>query len=290
MKTAPDRLLLRLEWQVLRRLDGRLQGGYRTTHRGSGLDFIGLRPYVDGDDARHIDWNVTARLDEAQVREFAEDRELTAWLVLDRSASMAVGGPGRGKRRRARRARPGAGPAPRPEREPGRRGALRHRRVGPARRPAGHRTRPGPADRPGARAGAPQPAARRRRTWRPCWRRSPRWPRRCLVIVDLRLHRHRRLGTSADPTGPPQRGRRVARGRCRRRRAARGRPDRGRGCRDRRATAGRLRRPVVPVPVPRRRRRARGRAPTGMRRAGVPLHRVDTDAAISSRSWSQSSP
>jgi uncharacterized protein (DUF58 family) len=56
-----------------------------------------LRPYVEGDDARHIDWNVTARLDEAQVREFTEDRELTSWLVLDRSASMVLGGPGRGK-------------------------------------------------------------------------------------------------------------------------------------------------------------------------------------------------
>ena len=97
MITTPDRLLHRLEWRVVRRLDGRLQGGYRTTRRGSGLDFAGLRPYVDGDDARHIDWSVTARLDEPQVREFNEDRELTAWLVLDRSASMRVGGPGRGK-------------------------------------------------------------------------------------------------------------------------------------------------------------------------------------------------
>ena len=81
----------------MRRLDGRLQGGYHTVHRGSGMDFAGLRPYVDGDDARHIDWNVSARLDEIQVREFNEDRELTAWLVLDRSASMSVGGPDRGK-------------------------------------------------------------------------------------------------------------------------------------------------------------------------------------------------
>src|SRR6185312_9465653 len=83
--SAPDKLLLRLEWRVIRRLDGRLQGAYRTQHRGSGLDFVGVRPYVDGDDARHIDWNVTARLDELQVREFTEDRELTAWLVLDSS-------------------------------------------------------------------------------------------------------------------------------------------------------------------------------------------------------------
>ena len=93
-----DRLLLRLEWRVVRRLDGRVQGGYRTLRRGSGLDFAGLRPYIEGDDARHIDWNVTARLDEPQVREFNEDRELTAWLVLDQSASMTVGGPGRAKR------------------------------------------------------------------------------------------------------------------------------------------------------------------------------------------------
>ena len=92
-----DRLLLRLEWRVVRRLDGRLQGSYRTPRRGSGLDFHGLRPYVEGDDARHIDWNVTARLDEPQIREFNEDRQLTTWLVLDRSASMVVGGPGRGK-------------------------------------------------------------------------------------------------------------------------------------------------------------------------------------------------
>jgi uncharacterized protein (DUF58 family) len=97
MISAPDRLLLQLEWRIVRRLDGRLQGDYRTPRRGSGLDFAGLRAYVEGDDARHIDWNATARLDEPQVREFNEDRELTAWLVLDRSASMVVGGPGRGK-------------------------------------------------------------------------------------------------------------------------------------------------------------------------------------------------
>jgi len=97
MITGTERLLHRLEWRVVRRLDGRTQGGYRTVRRGSGLDFAGLRPYVEGDDARHIDWNVTARLDEPQVREFNEDRELTTWLVLDRSASMVVGGPDRGK-------------------------------------------------------------------------------------------------------------------------------------------------------------------------------------------------
>jgi uncharacterized protein (DUF58 family) len=97
MQTTPERLLIRLEWRVIRRLDGRLAGGYRTAHRGTGTDLAGLRDYVEGDDARHIDWNVTARLNEPQLRLFTEDRELTAWLVLDRSASMTVGAPGRGK-------------------------------------------------------------------------------------------------------------------------------------------------------------------------------------------------
>src|SRR5580692_11108473 len=94
---ATERLLLRLEWRVLHRLEGRVAGGYRTAQRGAGIDLAGLRAYTDGDDARHIDWNVTARLNEAQLRVFTEDRELTVWLVLDRSVSMTVGAPGRGK-------------------------------------------------------------------------------------------------------------------------------------------------------------------------------------------------
>jgi len=97
MRTAPERLLARLEWRVVRRLDGRLAGGYRTAHRGTGTDLVGLREYAEGDDARHIDWNVTARLNEPMLRVFTEDRELTVWLVLDRSASMTVGGADRGK-------------------------------------------------------------------------------------------------------------------------------------------------------------------------------------------------
>jgi uncharacterized protein (DUF58 family) len=91
MVTAPDRLLRRLEWRLGRRLDGRLQGAYRTVWRGAGLDFTDLRPYLPEDDVRHIEWNVTARLDEPFVRQYTEERELTAWLVIDRSASMRFG-------------------------------------------------------------------------------------------------------------------------------------------------------------------------------------------------------
>ena len=86
-----ERLLRRLEWRVVRRLDGRLQGDYRTLFRGSGVDFTDLREYAPGDDLRHIDWNVTARMDTPYVREYVEDREVTCWLLLDRTASMGFG-------------------------------------------------------------------------------------------------------------------------------------------------------------------------------------------------------
>ena len=88
---TPESLLRRLEWRVVRRLDGRLQGDYRSLFRGEGLDFTDLREYEPGDDLRHIEWNVTARMDTPYVREFVEDRELTAWLLLDHSASMGFG-------------------------------------------------------------------------------------------------------------------------------------------------------------------------------------------------------
>jgi uncharacterized protein (DUF58 family) len=100
--TAPlsaDRVLRRLEWHVIRRLDGRLQGNYRTLLRGHGTDFRDVREYETGDDVRHIDWNVTARMDEMFVRQYAEDRELTAWLLLDHSPSMGFGPVDRTKER-----------------------------------------------------------------------------------------------------------------------------------------------------------------------------------------------
>ena len=88
---TPERLLRQLEWRVLRRLDGQLQGDYRSLFRGSGIDFTNLREYEPGDDLRHIEWNVTARMDTPYVREYVEDREVTAWLLLDHSASMGFG-------------------------------------------------------------------------------------------------------------------------------------------------------------------------------------------------------
>jgi uncharacterized protein (DUF58 family) len=86
-----EALLTRLEWTVLRRLDGWLQGDYRTLLRGNGLDLADLREYQHHDDVRRIDWNVTARLQQPYVREYTEDRELTAWFLLDLSPSIDFG-------------------------------------------------------------------------------------------------------------------------------------------------------------------------------------------------------
>ncbi len=97
---AADRLLRRLEWTVLRRLDGLLQGDYRTLLRGAGVDLADLREYQAHDDVRHIDWNVTARLGTPHVRVFSEDREMAAWFLLDLSPSVDFGPPGQTKRDR----------------------------------------------------------------------------------------------------------------------------------------------------------------------------------------------
>ena len=93
-----DRLLRQLEWHVIRRLDGLLQGDYRTLVRGSGLDLADLREYQPHDDVRHIDWNVTARLNAPHVRVFTEDREMSAWFLLDLSPSIHFGPQGHAKR------------------------------------------------------------------------------------------------------------------------------------------------------------------------------------------------
>ena len=88
---SPEALLRQLEWTVIQRLDGQLQGDYRTLFRGAGLMLADLREYQAHDDVRHIDWNVTARMQTPYVREHQEDREMTAWFVVDLSGSVDFG-------------------------------------------------------------------------------------------------------------------------------------------------------------------------------------------------------
>ena len=88
MPRAPENILGRLELKVAKRLEGLLQGDHRSGFRGQGLDLADLREYQYHDDVRHMDWNVTARLQIPHVREFLEDREITAWFLLDMSPSI----------------------------------------------------------------------------------------------------------------------------------------------------------------------------------------------------------
>ncbi len=89
--STPEQILLRLDWNVIRRLDGLLQGDYRTLFYGFGVDFADLREYQPQDDIRYIDWNVTARMDMPYVRQYHEDREVTAWFLLDLTPSVDFG-------------------------------------------------------------------------------------------------------------------------------------------------------------------------------------------------------
>lgn len=89
--SPPEALLRRIDWEVVGRLAGRLQGNYRSGALGDGLDVADLRSYEVDDDVRRIDWNVTARMTEPYVRQYDEDREVTAWFVIDRSGSMQFG-------------------------------------------------------------------------------------------------------------------------------------------------------------------------------------------------------
>lgn len=88
---TPERILHRLDWQVIRRLDGYLQGDYRSLFYGSGVDFADLREYQPEDDIRYIDWNVSARMNTPYVRKYVEDREVIAWFLLDLSPSVDFG-------------------------------------------------------------------------------------------------------------------------------------------------------------------------------------------------------
>jgi uncharacterized protein (DUF58 family) len=96
--SAPERVLQRLDWTVIRRLDGLLQGNYRTLFRGFGLELAELREYQWNDDVRAIDWYVTARMQTPYIRLRVEDRDLTAWFLLDLSPSMDFGTAQRRKR------------------------------------------------------------------------------------------------------------------------------------------------------------------------------------------------
>jgi uncharacterized protein (DUF58 family) len=88
---VPAAVLRSLDLAVLRRVESLVPGEHLTPQVGAGTELAMIRPYFPGDDVRHIDWNVTARMNEPHVRVHQAERALTTWLVLDASASMGFG-------------------------------------------------------------------------------------------------------------------------------------------------------------------------------------------------------
>ncbi|MGA3267243.1 MAG: DUF58 domain-containing protein [Verrucomicrobiota bacterium] len=88
----------RLEVRTNRLASDTMVGAYLSRFKGRGMDFEELREYVPGDDVRDIDWNVTHRLGRPFIKRFREERELTAVLALDVSASSRFGSADRTKR------------------------------------------------------------------------------------------------------------------------------------------------------------------------------------------------
>jgi uncharacterized protein (DUF58 family) len=88
----------RLELTTRRMVETAFAGQYHSVFRGRGMNFDDFRPYQVGDEIRTIDWNVTARMGEAFVRKYVEERELTVLLLVDISASGGFGSVSESKR------------------------------------------------------------------------------------------------------------------------------------------------------------------------------------------------
>src|SRR5437870_10478078 len=100
---TPESVLRRLEFKVVRRLDGLLFGDYTGVFYGPSLDLAEVREYQPGDEVRRIDWNVTARMHRLFFRQYLEEREPTAWLLVALSPPMPFATRGRLKREPAPR-------------------------------------------------------------------------------------------------------------------------------------------------------------------------------------------
>ncbi len=74
-----------------RMVSNMLSGAYKSTFRGTGIEFEEVRGYQPGDDVRTIDWNVTARTGAPHIKTFVEERQLTLQFVVDTSLSMDFG-------------------------------------------------------------------------------------------------------------------------------------------------------------------------------------------------------
>lgn len=81
----------RIEISTRKVVDTMLSGQYHTRFKGHGMQFSEFREYYPGDDVRHIDWKVTARTQNAHIKKFEEERDLTVYLLVDMSLSRDFG-------------------------------------------------------------------------------------------------------------------------------------------------------------------------------------------------------
>jgi uncharacterized protein (DUF58 family) len=91
-------LLRNLRIVSVKLVEGILAGGYRSVFKGQGIEFDEVREYVETDDARLIDWNVSSRFGSSFTKTFREEREITLFLVVDVSPSVFLGGSSSGRR------------------------------------------------------------------------------------------------------------------------------------------------------------------------------------------------
>lgn len=89
--------ILRIQIRTRRLIAGELLGTYRSAFKGHGMEFNEVREFEPGDDLRHIDWNVTARMRQPFVKTYREERSLTVNLIVDVSASARFGSVTRSK-------------------------------------------------------------------------------------------------------------------------------------------------------------------------------------------------
>src|SRR5215469_6320870 len=81
-----------LQIQVRRAFPGVTRGERRSPRHGSSVEFADFRKYESGDDFRHIDWSIYARLEKLMLRQFVEEEDLRVDILIDATASMRVEG------------------------------------------------------------------------------------------------------------------------------------------------------------------------------------------------------
>src|SRR5215813_6522926 len=85
------RKLEMLRIQARRAFPGTMRGERRSTRRGDSVEFADFRKYEAGDDFRHVDWNIYARLERLMLRQFVEEEDVRIDILIDQSKSMHFG-------------------------------------------------------------------------------------------------------------------------------------------------------------------------------------------------------